>query len=100
MKDSVKLRKVSTQLDPKLVAYMAPDGWLDVRRTRDVFYAAGIINPTDDADLFDAIVKHTKLLLEFIKTSGQSASEQIQAADQTVQLNAGQPMRKLVTKKS
>lgn len=97
MKDCVKLRKVSTQLDPKLVTYMCPEGWLDFQRVRNVFYAAGIISPSDDADLFDAIVKHAGLLNEFLKSS---QTTEIKEAETTSQLSAGQPMRKLVSKKS
>ena len=99
MKDSVKLRKVSTQLDPRLVSYMCPDGWLDVQRSRDVFYAAGIINPSDDSDLLQAIVKNAKFLNEFLKST-QDLETQANHAEETVQLSAGQPMKKLVSKRS
>ena len=103
MKDSVKLRKLSTQLNPKLIDYMAPDGWLDFQKTRNVFYAAGIINPNDDADLFDAIVKNTEFLNEFLSTSSNQISVSAGAADSetpSTPITGGQPMKKLHTKKS
>ena len=66
MDDASQMKKFQTQLDRRLIKYMAPTGYLDASKVRSVFMAAGIPTPVDDSDLLLAIESRAVFLNKFL----------------------------------
>ena len=86
------MKKFSTQLDDRLITFLAPNGWLDSQNARSVLAAAGIPSPIEDFDLMDAIEKYARLLNRFLDPTKKSFV--------SVDATELQPMKKLKTKLS
>jgi hypothetical protein len=66
MDDASQMKKFQTQLDKRLIKYMAPNGYLDASKVRSVFMAAGIPTPVDDSDLLLVIESRAVFLNKFL----------------------------------
>jgi hypothetical protein len=81
MKDSLRLSKFRTQtgisLDPRIIAYVCPTGWLDPVKARQLCSAAGIPTPTDDFDLLGLFQEYTLLFNNYLQyTTGIESKSQ------------------------
>ena len=66
MDDREVLDKFPTQLDSRIVKFIAPKRMLDCEKTRQVCMAAGIPTPMDDSSLMETLLKNAFFLNQFL----------------------------------
>lgn len=66
------MKNFSTQLDERLIKFIAPDGWIDSQNARHTLAAAGIPSPIDDSDLLRVIEQNAHFLNQFVKSSSKT----------------------------
>lgn len=66
MDDREILDKFPTQLDARIIRFIAPKRMLDAEKTRQVCMAAGIPTPMDDSSLIETLLKNAHFLNQFL----------------------------------